>query len=461
MRRVLLWIVGFLGAVVVLAMLALQMLGMSPTSLSANIAVGTGMGAKMACSGRFISGFDEAQIRDDLVSYSPAYEWIAITLDDKGRRATADLLGFSRTSATFRQGLGCTLDADANSPEYIGLLDRLDPPIAPQVAEQSFWPVGTQVAEPDADLVAALAQSMAQDLQQDLQTRALVLVQAGRIVAEAYAPGIAPDTPLMGWSQGKSLTALMLGWLEMRGQLSVTEENLFPVWANDSRAKISTENLLQMSSGLDFAEVYAPGSDATRMLFMDPVASALPMQSALKHPQGSHFYYSSGTTNLLTLLFSERVGGPQNALNHLYRDILWPLGMRHTTLEPDASGVFVGSSNIYASARDWARLGQLFLQQGELNGVRIASRNYMQALAQPNASSNGAAYGYQVWLNRGGKVLRWPDLPADAYAFMGNRGQVVMIIPSLDTVMVRLGWSVKDYPRNARFAEWLRVLDAD
>jgi hypothetical protein len=82
MRRVLLWIVGFLVAVLGLAMLALQMLGMSPTSLSANIAVGTGMGAKMACSGRFISGFDEAQIRDDLVSYSPAYEWIAITLDD-------------------------------------------------------------------------------------------------------------------------------------------------------------------------------------------------------------------------------------------------------------------------------------------------------------------------------------------------------------------------------------------
>jgi CubicO group peptidase (beta-lactamase class C family) len=101
------------------------------------------------------------------------------------------------------------------------------------------------------------------------------------------------------------------------------------------------------------------------------------------------------------------------------------------------------------------------LQQGELNGVRVASRNYMQALAQPNASSNGAAYGYQVWLNRGGKELRWPDLPADAYAFMGNRGQVVMIIPSLDTVMVRLGWSAKYYPRNERFAEWLRTSNAD
>ena len=457
MRRVLLWVTVLIGGLIGLAMLALQALGMSPTSLSANIAVGTGIGAKLACSGRYLSGFDEAQIRDDLASYSPATDWLSITLNDEEGRATADLLGFSQTSATFRQGLGCTLDKPVPGQDSAGLLDRLNPPAPPPVDKQSLWPLGARVSEPDEGLAAVLAQSMALDAQQDLQTRALVLVQGGQIVAEAYAPGVTSDTPLMGWSQGKSLTSLMLGWLQMRGQLSVSEQQLFPLWANDSRSEISIENLLQMSSGLDFAEVYAPGSDATRMLFMDPVASALPIRSALEHSPGTHFYYSSGTTNLLTLLFSQRVGGPQKAINHLYQDILWPLGMRHTTLEPDASGVFVGSSNIYASARDWARLGQVFLRQGELNGLRIASTSYMQALMQPNTSANGPAYGYQVWLNRGGKELRWPDLPADAYAFTGNRGQVVMIIPSLDTVMVRLGWSASYYPRNQRFAQWLRA----
>jgi CubicO group peptidase (beta-lactamase class C family) len=238
--------------------------------------------------------------------------------------------------------------------------------------------------------------------------------------------------------------------------VAVSENNLFAQWADDDRAQISVENLLHMSSGLDFDEVYAPGSDATRMLFMDTVASDVPLQSALAQAPGSHFYYSSGTTNLLTLLFNERVGGPQNALNHLYQDILWPLGMRHTTLEPDASGVFVGSSNIYASARDWARLGQVFLRQGALNGVQIADESYMQAAIQPNSSNNSPAYGYQVWLNRGGNKLRWPDLPADAFAFTGNRGQVVMMIPSLDAVLVRMGWSARYYPRNERFAAWLR-----
>jgi CubicO group peptidase (beta-lactamase class C family) len=131
--------------------------------------------------------------------------------------------------------------------------------------------------------------------------------------------------------------------------------------------------------------------------------------------------------------------------------------MRHTTLEPDANGVFVGSSNVYASARDWARLGQVFLRQGELNGVRIANEIYMQAATQPNNSDNSPAYGYQVWLNSGGNKLRWPDLPADAYAFTGNRGQVVMIVPSRDAVLVRMGWSARYYPRNERFAAWLRA----
>jgi CubicO group peptidase (beta-lactamase class C family) len=184
----------------------------------------------------------------------------------------------------------------------------------------------------------------------------------------------------------------------------------------------------------------------------------VPLQSPLKYPPGTRFSYSSGTTNLLSLLFTQRVGGPQNAINHLYQDILWPMGMHDTTLEPDASGVFVGSSNIYATARDWARLGEIFLHEGELNGVRIAPKSYMRELVQPNTSNNDRAYGYQVWLNRGEMERYWPDLPEDAYGFTGNRGQAVMILPTQQAVMVRLGWSAKNYPRNKRFADWLNAL---
>ena len=453
MRRVLirsgLALLGLSG----LVMAGLYSVGMSPTSLGANIAVGTGMGAKLACSGRFLSGFDDAQIRQDLTSYSAAFDWLSLDIDDRTQRAQMSLMGFAKTSATYRDGIGCALDLGESDA-----LTQLKVPKAPAIDNSLPWPAGAADPIVNETLMQTLAASMAQDQAEGLQTRALVLVQNGQILAEVYAPGITPDTPLMGWSMGKSLTALMLGWLEQRGELSVDEQRLFDEWSEDERGSIQIKDLLQMTSGLEFSEVYVPGSDATRMLFMAPSAASVPLQSPLKHPPGSRFSYSSGTTNLLSLLFTQRVGGAQNAINHLYQDILWPLGMHHTTLEPDASGVFVGSSNIYATARDWARLGETFLHEGELNGVRIADKSYMQELVQPNASSNGRAYGYQVWLNRGEVKKYWPDLPEDAYGFTGNRGQAVMIFPSEQAVMVRLGWSAQGYPRNDRFADWLRVL---
>lgn len=453
MRRVLirsgLALLGLSG----LVMAGLYSVGMSPTSLGANIAVGTGMGAKLACSGRFLSGFDDAQIRQDLTSYSAAFDWLSLDIDDRTQRAQMSLMGFTKTSATYRDGIGCALDLGESDA-----LTQLKAPKAPAIDNSLPWPAGAADPIVNETLMQTLAASMAQDQAEGLQTRALVLVQNGQILAEVYAPGITPDTPLMGWSMGKSLTALMLGWLEQRGELSVDEQRLFDEWSEDERGSIQIKDLLQMTSGLEFSEVYVPGSDATRMLFMAPSAASVPLQSPLKHPPGSRFSYSSGTTNLLSLLFTQRVGGAQNAINHLYQDILWPLGMHHTTLEPDASGVFVGSSNIYATARDWARLGETFLHEGELNGVRIADKSYMQELVQPNASSNDRAYGYQVWLNRGEVKKYWPDLPEDAYGFTGNRGQAVMIIPSEQAVMVRLGWSAQGYPRNDRFADWLRVL---
>jgi CubicO group peptidase (beta-lactamase class C family) len=133
------------------------------------------------------------------------------------------------------------------------------------------------------------------------------------------------------------------------------------------------------------------------------------------------------------------------------------MGMAHTTLELDANGVFVGSSNIYSSTRDWARLGLLMLNKGQLNGHRIISEGWVEQTTTPNTSDNERAYGYQVWLNQGDKELRWPDLPADAYAFTGNRGQRVMVVPSLQTVVVRMGWSSVNYPDNENFARFMSL----
>jgi CubicO group peptidase (beta-lactamase class C family) len=121
--------------------------------------------------------------------------------------------------------------------------------------------------------------------------------------------------------------------------------------------------------------------------------------------------------------------------------------------------VLVGSSFMYASARDWARLGQLMLNEGMLNGHRILSADWVHRSRRPNPSRNEPRYGYQFWLNGGGNNRRWPDLPDDAFAMMGNRSQVVMMIPSRQTVIVRLGWSADGYPTSQRFASLLAALD--
>jgi len=189
------------------------------------------------------------------------------------------------------------------------------------------------------------------------------------------------------------------------------------------------------------------------------------LRSPLAYAPGTHWAYSSGTTNILAQLATRRLGGPQATLDWITQRLLAPLGMRHTVVEVDPSGVFVGSSYVYASARDWARLGQLMLNEGVLNGTRIVTPEWVARARTPASSRNEQRYGYQFWLNSAAPTntenLRWPQLPADVYAMRGNRAQNVMIVPSADTVIVRLGWSAKAYPIAERVTALLAVLPGE
>jgi CubicO group peptidase (beta-lactamase class C family) len=427
------------------------LVGVSPQHLPAAIEVATGMGAKLACSGRYISGLSEQQLVDDVASYSPANRLLDIRYDAARKTSTASMFGFKQASARFREGLGCTLDIGDTSS-----LDGVHAPVT--VPGIEAWPAGSRVESIVPGLQRSLDQLLEADNRAGLESRALLVVGRGAILAESYGEGFGPATPLLGWSMGKSLVSIMLGQLEYRGELDVQSLQLFPEWGGDERADISIENLLQMSSGLDFDETYAPGSDSTEMLFTAHSASGVARGSPLAHPPGEYFYYSSGTTNMLARLWFDRVGGStQQAVEHLAGQIFEPLGMAATILEPDPSGVFVGSSYIYAPARDWGRLGLLMLNEGELNGTRLLSRAWVERARTPNTSANDQRYGYQFWLNAGGSELRWPELPEDAYAMMGNRHQTVMIIPSRDMVLVRLGWTAGSYPMAENFSTLLQV----
>ena len=423
---------------------------LAPTDLPAALGLATGMGAKLACSSQYLSGFDAQTIEDDLASYSPLMRSVALSpLDEGGVKAA--LYGVT-AQARYRPGLGCTLEFGESA---------LDGVAAPAVAVSATmpWTMGSGASAVDADVQSLLQGMIERDNRAGLKTRALLVIQDGNIVGEVYGPGITRDTPLLGWSMGKTVVAIMVGRLQAMGLIDLDEADLFDAWSGDERATITLKNMLQMSSGLDFAEDYVPGTDATRMLFMSPSVVTVPLASELQHPPGTEFYYSSGTTNLLGSLIFQRVGGtPQSMVDFFFREIAQPLRLQETYLELDSTGVPVGSSFVYATARDWARFGQLLLNGGEINGQRLLSEEWVAQASEPNSSDNDGRYGYQLWLNAGSAERHWPSLPDSVYAMLGNRSQLVMMVPSRRAVIVRLGWSADEYPEDENIAQILAAL---
>ncbi len=433
-------------ALVVIPALVWWFTGIAPPRPSDATALGSGLGAKLFCSGRYISGFDHDRLVDDIATYSGLTRYIEYTEHPDGG-IIATLFGSEPVIARYRPGLGCTLDFGD-----LGPLDTVTPPAVATLPETP-WPLGTGGKPTNEALQAILEDILATDNSTGLDTRALLVVQNGVIVAETYAEDIGRDTPLLGWSMGKSLTAMMLGRLELLGQLDVQESGVFPEWRADSRSAITVEDLLQMSSGLDFSEPYIPGNDSVRMLFMSSSAASVALKSPTGQPPSSHFYYSSGTTNLLSLLLYKRSGGTTQALLDFYEhEFAEPLALENTRMELDASGVFVGSSYVYATARDWARFGHIMVNKGEINGHTIVTPEWIARATAPNSSDNYRRYGYQFWLNRGDDEPEWPSLSPSAFAMQGNRKQYVMMLPEQRAVIVRLGWSPGDYPADDRFS---------
>ena len=432
------------------------LLGFYPWHIGSVFSVASALGAKLACSGYFVTGLDEQQIMDDLASYSPVNRLLTVEIDTRLPAASAELMGLGRTSASYRPGLGCTLNIGDTSH-----LDQLQVPASPAVStDQVMWPAGPVVDTLIVTRQVQLDSILEQDNIEGLDTRALLLVENGVITAESYAKGFDEETKLLGWSMAKSLTALMIGRAEALGVLSRNMAVLFPEWDEDDRRLITVEHMLQMSAGLNIAEVYAPGSDTTRMLFGSHSAASVGLDKGLLQKPGEQSVYSSATTNLLVYWLQRQLGGrPQVGIDYLYREVLQPMAMAHTVFEVDPSGTFVGSSFAYASARDWARLGLLMLNDGIINkGLaeenQFLPKGWVEAATSPNRSSNESRYGYHFWLNSGSKSsneLRYPLLPADAFYMSGSRQQFVLMVPSQNLVLVRLGWSRGKYPFGERY----------
>lgn len=426
-------------------------------SIASPADLGTAVSAQIACASIFVAGRKEEDVlRDDVHALAPFTQAVTLAVDRKGRTVTASAPDAATRTALYRPAVGCTLLTDTNARAALERQVARLP--AAKTRPALPWPQGdgprTPVIASETLAAAVNAAFVEQNKAGYPDTRAIVVVQHGKIVAEQYAPGFDRDTRLLGWSASKSIAGTLVGLLVDDGVLKLDAPAPVPEWQHegDPRRAITLQQLLTMSSGLRFKEPYVPGSDSIQMLFdssdMGKLAASLP----LEHPAGSTWSYSSGTSNILSGIVTRATGGSLDAVTRFARKRLFePAGMASALIEPDESGVPVGSSYAYATARDWARFGLLYLHNGMVGDKRVLSQQWVDFIRTPTKAGPRPVYGGQFWLNRaeesGERRRILKDVPEDAFMAMGHSEQMIAIIPSLDTVIVRMGWT----PEGQRF----------
>ncbi|TXI10314.1 MAG: class C beta-lactamase-related serine hydrolase [Novosphingobium sp.] len=291
------------------------------------------------------------------------------------------------------------------------------------------------------------------------ETRALIVMKNGRIVAERYAEGYHENTRFVSWSMAKSVTGVMIGMLVSDGRLRLDETAPVPAWQRpgDPRGEITLRQLLQMRSGLRHSEAIDPvyESDEVRMLFLDgrDDMARYAEDQPLEAEPGRKFEYSSATSVILADLAARVLlpaPNPENrrqaVADYLRTRLFEPVGMKSMLPEFDASGTLIGGSLIHGTARDWAKFGEFLRNKGSVKGAQIIPRQWIEFMVMP--SPREAQYGAQIWLNRtptNGDSSLFPERgPKDLFACIGHLGQYVMVSPSRGLTVVRLGKTQDD-----------------
>jgi CubicO group peptidase (beta-lactamase class C family) len=293
------------------------------------------------------------------------------------------------------------------------------------------------------------------------ETRALVIMQGGRVIAERYAPGYGPDTRLISWSMAKSITGTLIGLMIADGRLALDEPAPVPEWQSpgDPRAKITLRHLLHMSSGLDHTEgpegdIEIFDADTPRMLFLDGRENVARYAESrmLEAQPGEKFEYSTPTSHILadimtrSLTDSKDPAVRRDAMLEYARGRLFePLGMTSAFPEFDRNGTMLGGSMIHATARDWAKFGEFLRNNGSVRAAQLLPTSWTRFMRTP--SPTDSSYGAHIWLNRkrnaGRDQVLFPGKgPSDAFSALGHLGQFVLVSPHNKLTVVRLGKTV-------------------
>ncbi|MDY0781230.1 serine hydrolase [Tenacibaculum sp. IB213877] len=354
-------------------------------------------------------------------------------INPEEKSATSSAVGLLTRKAIYREGLGSVLVTDNYEPNSNPLTPkRSTPDNNTPFPYGNAEPIDTVFTNVNYDKVKETVNSIFGD---EYKTRATVVIYKNSIIAEQYDEGFDKNSLLLGWSMTKSITGTLFGILQCQGKIDVQAKAPIKEWQNDERKNITLHNLLQMNSGLEWNEDYNSISDVTKMLFLEENMPQLQLKKPLIGKPNASWNYSSGTSNLLSGILRQQFKTHQEYLDFWYTDLIDKIGMNSMVVETDLSGNYVGSSYAWATARDWAKLGLLYLHNGNWKGEHLFDKDWVEYATTPTPTSNGW-YGAQIWLNAGN---RFPDVPTSMYSFNGYQGQYVFILPEQDLVVVRLG----------------------
>lgn len=351
--------------------------------------------------------------------------------------ATASVLGLLTRKAIFREGQGVALALRGEDFPTENLVPkRLQPD------NNTPYPYGnapqkdTIFENIDYDKLNTTVESIFGER----QTRAVVVIYKDQIVAEKYADGFTKDSKILGWSMTKSILSTVYGVLQHQGKLNVNDKAPIASWQNDERKNITLHNLLQMNSGLEWDENYDEISDVTKMLFLEKDMTIIQEEKPLVGKPNETWYYSSGTTNLLSGILNQYFNSKQEYLDFWYTNLVDRIGMNSMLIETDLAQNYVGSSYAWATPRDWGKFGLLYLHNGNWNGDQVFAKDWVKYATTPTPTSNGI-YGAQFWLNANGGMK---DVPKNMYYADGYQGQRVYVLPDQDLVIVRMALSWLD-----------------
>ena len=417
------------------------------------------MAAKGICSAAFVAGRPTPTLfAEDVLPASPVLKAIKITIDESAHSVTANFGDWVSRRAVLTSGRGCVLDMepDATAKAY-----------QPAVDGSKLWPKGDAAVAPadwgngvDVSALQRVADAAFVGAGNPLaaNARGLAVVHKGRLLVLRDAPGFAPGTGLHGWSMTKTVTGMLLykRAAETGLALDVPVVDAYPpgrvpvwvdAWRRDTRKNIKVSDLLAMRDGLASTEDYEPWGSVPQMLWGAPDVADWAARHPAEVPAASRWRYLSATTNLLSSVARGRFASDAEYWAYPRSALFDPIGARSAVMETDQAGNWVGSSYLWASVSDWARLGQLMLQDGKWGDAQVLPPGWLKlAATQSTPDGEGRGYGSVTWLfgnPQEGRCKAYPGVPADTIAMGGHWGQVVVMVPSRDTVVVRLGWTFK------------------